>query len=291
MKQKEILEILKKLKVTIEEYNPIRYENSERKKELYEEISEMYGTIQTSYIKITGNKNIEVPGAGNQTKSTYNNYFEAGYLSGRTFHSHQGYTELLNVTGQLKNNKNILNSKMERKSISRSEWIAIVPTLLGLIGGSFFFGKYIGENRFDNEKIELTDKNKNLRIENNSLKDSLNRKSDSLIIINKTVAEYKSELEKYQTQLNSVKNVNISYYKPISIFEGKVFITANDYRKELEFKGIRGVDKNLNGDFNKKSIELNKGDRFFIKLENSDIWVANVMDLISGVDLELFEKR
>lgn len=290
MTQKEILEILKELKTTIEEYNPIRYESSARKKELYEKISELYGSVQTSYIKITGNKNIEVPGAGSQIKSTYNNYFEAGYLSGRTFHSHQGFTELLNVIGQIKNNKDILKDQIKGKPFTRNEWIAIIPIILVLLGGSFLFGKYIGENRFDNEKIILFDNNKELRIENNSLKDSLKTNSDSLITLNKQLSKYRSELEKNQASLNSLKNVNISYYKPKSIFDGTVFISANEFRKELEFKGIKGLDDNLEGDFNNKKIELNKGDRFFIKLENNEIWVANLIDLISGVDLELYEK-
>jgi predicted nucleotide-binding protein len=35
-------------------------------------------------------------------KSKYPNYFEAGFLSGRTFHTHEGKTELLKVIGRVK---------------------------------------------------------------------------------------------------------------------------------------------------------------------------------------------
>ena len=60
----------------------------------------LYGQVETAYVKIIPNKKIEVPVArGGGMKNIYPNFFEAGYLSGRSFHSHQGYQELLKVIG------------------------------------------------------------------------------------------------------------------------------------------------------------------------------------------------
>ena len=46
---------------------------------------------------------ISVPDVRGGPASVYKNYIEAGYLSGRTIHSHQGYTELLKVIGRVRN--------------------------------------------------------------------------------------------------------------------------------------------------------------------------------------------
>jgi hypothetical protein len=113
MSTKSILDTLEELVETLNLYNPIKYESTEKTKELREKIPQLYGAIEETYREITGNLKIEVKNRGGS--NLYPNYFEAGYLSGRTFHSHQGYQELLKVLGRVKNDVDS-KSKSGKKS-------------------------------------------------------------------------------------------------------------------------------------------------------------------------------
>jgi hypothetical protein len=71
--------------------------------------------------------------------------------------------------------------KAKRKRMKIATWGSIITVGLAVIGGTFIFGKYFGENKFDQVKINLSNQNKELkdsiviyqnRVEN--LKDSLN---------------------------------------------------------------------------------------------------------------------
>lgn len=75
---------------------------------------------------------------------------------------------------------------MERISSSKSfwekvNWTTFLTTGLVVLGGTFLFGKYIGENRFDKEKIELNTENENLKNENLKLNDSIKNLNKSVI--------------------------------------------------------------------------------------------------------------
>jgi hypothetical protein len=188
MTKKEILKKLTELKNTVVEFNTIKYESTERKKILHEKISELYGMVQKHYLIETGEKNIEVPVAGSQLISKFNNYFEAGYLSGRTIHSHQGYMELLSVIGKISSEKNINSTSRKNNIFTKNEIIGFTTILFGLIGGSFLFGKYYGENRFDQIKIDLSDENKLLKQDTTVLKKLLINANDSIVKLNE---EYK----------------------------------------------------------------------------------------------------
>jgi hypothetical protein len=286
MTKEEIIDVLIELKKAVNDYNTIKFESTDKQKELHAKISELYASIQEYYLDATGVKDIEVPVAGSQLKSRYNNYFEAGYLSGRTFHSHQGYTELISVIGIISSKKKISNRRTMNKAFTRSEIIGIVTILLALIGGSFLFGKNFGENRFDQKKIDLTEENKILKQDTLTLRKSLIVATDSIIKLNKEQTYLQAQIP----EIELVQKINISYFKPKSLFNGQVFIIADDYRKKLEFKGILGLDKEIKGDFKDRTIEIEQGNRFFIKLENNDIWIINVIDLIAGVDIELLKK-
>lgn len=72
--------------------------NPERKQQLYEEITEPYGRVAEAYCQIAGTQKVPVPPNG-KGASIFPNFFEAGYLSGRTFHTHQGRMELQKVIG------------------------------------------------------------------------------------------------------------------------------------------------------------------------------------------------
>jgi predicted nucleotide-binding protein len=76
------------------------YSGSEEQKQLHQEICETYGEVADIFDEVVGKQKIQVSGRGG--KSEYPNYFEAGFLSGRTFHTHQGETELLKVIGRVK---------------------------------------------------------------------------------------------------------------------------------------------------------------------------------------------
>lgn len=92
MDSKEILEILEELRVLI------------NNKESQELIAEKFGLIQDVYRQIIPKLSVkvEVGGTGGRMNDVYPNFFEAGYLSGRTFHRHQGKMELSKVIGVVK---------------------------------------------------------------------------------------------------------------------------------------------------------------------------------------------
>ena len=91
---------LEHLKGLLDRYTPVMYSGSEEQKQLHQEICETYGEVADIFDEVVGKQKIQVSGRGG--KSEYPNYFEAGFLSGRTFHTHQGETELLKVIGRVK---------------------------------------------------------------------------------------------------------------------------------------------------------------------------------------------
>ncbi|OGP66697.1 MAG: hypothetical protein A2W27_00495 [Deltaproteobacteria bacterium RBG_16_44_11] len=91
---------LEKLKNLVETYIPIIYSGSVRTAQIHKEICEIYGEVADVFEEVVGKERIEVPVRGG--KSYFPNYFEAGFLSGRTIHTHQGMSELLKVIGKVK---------------------------------------------------------------------------------------------------------------------------------------------------------------------------------------------
>ena len=89
---------LEHLKELVDRYRSSPGTDEARK--LHQEICEIYGEVADAFAEVVGKQKIEVRGRGGV--SIYPNYFEAGYFSGRTFHTHQGYTELLKVIGTIK---------------------------------------------------------------------------------------------------------------------------------------------------------------------------------------------
>jgi predicted nucleotide-binding protein len=100
MNYEQKLARLEHLKDLVDKYVPVMYSGSEEKKQLYQEICETYGAVADVFHEIVGNQRIGVRERGG--KAEYPNYFEAGFFSGRTFHTHQGQTELLKVIGRVK---------------------------------------------------------------------------------------------------------------------------------------------------------------------------------------------
>lgn len=185
------------------------------------------------------------------------------------------------------NRTNIKNDISMRKRLTLVEIIGLLTLSLSIISGSFMWGKSVGENRFDQKKIDLTLKNQILKQDTTELK-------ARLFTANETIEKLEAKiinLTAHESKISPVLELNISHFKPKSIFDGSVLITAEDsYRKKLEFKGIKGLSKELIGDYKMTIIEIDKGDRFFLKLENNEIWVVNVISIISGIDIELVKK-
>ena len=97
------LERLEHLRALVDQFTPIMYGSSDEGKRLLQEICEVYGQVADVFEEVLGKQRIEVPHAGCiGTASEYPNLFEAGFLSGRTIHTHQGKTELLKVIGKVK---------------------------------------------------------------------------------------------------------------------------------------------------------------------------------------------
>jgi hypothetical protein len=100
MDRQEILNNFYKLKSLVEKYQSLSLTASTETAKIYRQIIELFGKVAFIYKEITGNLNIEVPvGGGSPLKDKYPNFFEAGYLSNRTYHRHQAYTELVKVIG------------------------------------------------------------------------------------------------------------------------------------------------------------------------------------------------
>lgn len=102
MNNKGKLEKLERLIVLVNEYIPIMYNSTEEREQLFRRICELYGEVSDVFDETVGRQKIEVPGVSGGSPSIYPNFFEAGFLSGRTMHTHQGKTELLKVIGKFK---------------------------------------------------------------------------------------------------------------------------------------------------------------------------------------------
>ena len=96
----EAVKKLERLRELVDEYNPIKYQSSERTTALHREIPQVYGEVAEVYKNYGGSQHVEL--VEGKHKNIFPNYFEAGYLSGWTFHASQGYNELLKVLGRVR---------------------------------------------------------------------------------------------------------------------------------------------------------------------------------------------
>ena len=95
------LQRLEYLRQLVDRYNEVKAEPTDEGKNLRVEIAEVYGEVADVFDAILGKSKVEVPKSGG-LRALYPNYFEAGFLSGRTFHAHDGRSELLKVIGAVK---------------------------------------------------------------------------------------------------------------------------------------------------------------------------------------------
>ena len=69
--------------------------------EEHAQIPMLYGACEPVITQIVGVQKVSVPSHGN-VMSTYPNLIEAGFLSGRTFHRHEGLQQLRKVVGRVR---------------------------------------------------------------------------------------------------------------------------------------------------------------------------------------------
>ena len=102
MNLRHALENLEKLRAIVDEYEPKKYASEPETKELLRRLTEVYGSVEEVFEEFVGRATIKVTISGDTNPTIYPNLFEAGYLSGRTTHSHQGYSELQKVIGKVR---------------------------------------------------------------------------------------------------------------------------------------------------------------------------------------------
>jgi hypothetical protein len=68
----------------------------------YNELCALYGETEEIIKRFGGVSKVEVPMFGDTKPSVYPNFIEAGYLSGRTIHQHEGHTQLLKIIGKVR---------------------------------------------------------------------------------------------------------------------------------------------------------------------------------------------
>jgi len=69
----------------------------------YEQLCILYGEAEETIRRFSVDSKVEVPQHhGGLKPAVYPNFIEAGYLSGRTIHVHQGYTQLLKIIGRVR---------------------------------------------------------------------------------------------------------------------------------------------------------------------------------------------
>lgn len=171
---------------------------------------------------------------------------------------------------------------------NRINWAILIPSILTAIGGAFVLGIYIGRAQFDNEKLELFERNNYLENQHDSLIknfESSNLKIQSLI---------QFVPEDHLAEKMFPMRIEISFLSPTSIFDGEILITAkDDYNDKvtLQFKGIKGISSSLSGTFDSLEIKIGSGDRFYFKSESEKTYVVNVLSSSVNVNLEVLEKK
>lgn len=90
---------LQELDALVEQYVPLMFGSTDRGRMLGDQIAEAYGAVEDVYCHYAGEQKVVVDEG--RHKNEYRTYFEAGYLSGRSFHAHQGARELKKVIGRV----------------------------------------------------------------------------------------------------------------------------------------------------------------------------------------------
>jgi len=88
---------------------------------------------------------------------------------------------------------------------------------------------------------------------------------------------------------STLMNVKFDSQRPASIFNGKVLIQKDGWN--IQFDGVLSVSENrIVPNFMKKSIEFNKGAKFYIITKDSTTWGVNVIRTRSPIELEIYKE-
>jgi hypothetical protein len=68
----------------------------------YENFCILYGQVEETIHRFAGDSKVEVPLGHGAKPAVYPNFIEAGYLSGRTIHRHEGLSQLLKIIGKVR---------------------------------------------------------------------------------------------------------------------------------------------------------------------------------------------
>jgi REase_DpnII-MboI len=100
MNYSQALEKLERLRGIVEQLSKDLHSPSEESRQLWNAVCELYGEVEEVYQQFAGRREVKVQGV--EGMKTFSTYLEAGYLSGRTALSYEGYTELLKVIGRVR---------------------------------------------------------------------------------------------------------------------------------------------------------------------------------------------
>ncbi len=131
---------LEHLKELLDRYNPITYTSSDEARALAQEIPQAYGAVQDVYKEFAGAQRVEL--VDGKQRHTFSNFFEAGYLSGRTFHAHEGYQELLRVIGRVRAIVAKEKSEAPAKANPVAPWPLLHPQVQSAAEERFKTGHY-----------------------------------------------------------------------------------------------------------------------------------------------------
>lgn len=131
---------LQHLHTLVENYVPHMHKSTDEGRRIHREICEVYGEVSDAFDEAVGRQSINVPLAFSQGFSTYPNFFEAGFLSGRSVHSHQGKTELLKVIGHIRQRLAVTNAPL---STSLADpWTLMHPSIVQAAKGRVDSGHF-----------------------------------------------------------------------------------------------------------------------------------------------------
>ena len=136
----EMLQKLEHLRDLLDRYNPIKYTSTDEARGLHRQIPEVYCEVEEVYRRFTGELRVEVKDRAH--KHVFPNYFEAGYLSGRTFHATEGYNELLKVIGRVKSEIAISGGASPLRASIDAVWPLLHPKVRAIATERFRAGHY-----------------------------------------------------------------------------------------------------------------------------------------------------
>lgn len=136
----EALAGLERLRELVDRYDPIKYTSTDEAKALGTEIPVAYGAVEEIYKHFAGNQKVEL--VEGQHRKVFPNYFEAGYLSGRTFHATEGRRELLKVIGRVRAELSSRSAVPQVASAHDAAWRLLHPKVQSISSDRFQAGQY-----------------------------------------------------------------------------------------------------------------------------------------------------